>query len=277
MHVELKSGIEAARLLKRNPGKYLNRVKGLYILSAVNCEVGQVARSSYFFLREIDDLLDGDRHTVPNPLRYVSDVRSRIAAGKFNDERSIFSLAEYSIRTLEKKAKPRDNPTNDFLEAIDCMIFDHHRSRKREALSAEQLDSYYRHAFLPLHNLMFIGLGSDIRAGDVSKLAHAQGAVYSARDLKDDWNKGIINLPSEVLSAASLSSMSKFEEVQSSPLIKEYLMDQLTKSKRDLEELNLRLDSCLEWLTVKMCRGLIKPMIKFINKYLQKTSTPKLQ
>lgn len=277
MNVELKSGIEAARLIKRNPGKYLNRVKGLYALSIADCNLGQVARSSYFFLREIDDLLDGDRNNVGNPLQYVSDVRSKIAAGESNHRQSIFSLAEYSIRVLEKKAKPGDNPRSDFLAAIDCMQFDYNRAQKRQALTNDQLNDYYLRAFLPVLNLMFIGLGSNLRATDVPQLAHAQGVVYSTRDLQDDWKKGIINIPSEVLSAASLPSTSSFQEIQSSPVIRQYLTDQLAKSEADLEELSSRLDSCPEWLTVKMCKGLIKPMMKFINGHSQTTSMPNLQ
>lgn len=274
MNIEFKSGLEAARLLKRDPRKYINRVKGLYLLSVADCELGQVARSSYFFLREVDDLLDGDRHGVGDPLQYVLDLRSQVATGRFNDDKSISSLAKFSIKTLERKAKQLDNPTKNFLEAIDCMIFDYDRSQQRRTLSESELSNYYLNAFLPVLNLMLIGLGSNFRAIDLSGLALAQGAVYSTRDLEDDWPRGIINIPSEVLTAASLSSSSDLQRILSSSTINNYLSDQLIKSREDLEKLDQQLKANPEWLTRRMVKGLIKPMYKFIDGHLKMTGTP---
>lgn len=274
MNVELKSGIEAVRLLRRNPGKYCNRVKGLYVLSIADCELGQVARSSYFFLREVDDLLDGDRYSVDDPLQHVLDLRSQVATGNFNASQSISNLAKFSIKTLKRKAKPFDNPTGNFLEAIDCMIFDYDRSKERKTLSENELSDYYLNAFLPVLNLMLIGLGSSLRAIDLTRLALAQGAIYSTRDLGNDWPKGIINIPSEVLTAASLSPLSGLQEIQSSPIINNYLSSQLIKSRAYLEEADQELAANPEWLTRKVIRGLIKPMYKFIDKRLKTTNTP---
>ena len=268
MSVELRSGLETARLLKQDPGKYLSRVKGLYLLSLADCELGKVARASYFSLKSIDDALDGDRFDIDNPLRYALDVRSQVVSGEFVEGSWTSELAEYSIRGLERRAKSGDNPRNDFLASIDTMIFDYERSQDRRILSAEELDNYYLQTFTPVLNLMFIGLESRLRAVDVPELAYTQGRVYSVRDIVDDWSRGTINIPVEVLSAASLSSTSTLQEVQSSPVIIEWFSEQLFQSKKDIEGLDRKLNALGEWITIKTCDGLMRPMRKFIDRQL---------
>ena len=73
MGVERLAAIESARLLMREPVKYLGLVAGLYTLSLKDCELGTVTRSHYLFLRHIDDHLD-EGQEKPEKLSYVLDI-----------------------------------------------------------------------------------------------------------------------------------------------------------------------------------------------------------
>ena len=68
MSVEYLVAKEAMKLLARDPSKYIRGVSGLYLLSSKGLELGRVARASYFFVRHVDDLLDGHSNSVEDPL-----------------------------------------------------------------------------------------------------------------------------------------------------------------------------------------------------------------
>lgn len=268
MNVEKLVAKEAIGLLRRKPSKF-NHVLGTYLVSFFDCEIGRAGRAAYFFVRHIDDLLDGDRKLKNGKtLDYVTSLRSQIEAGVYTGEPEIIELVAHSLPVLEKKAQPPDSPRQDFLDVIDAMVFDHQRAKKRRVLTAEQLKIYYQQTFFPVINLMLIGLGSKFRACDIPELSFCQGRVYTIRDLQSDWNAGIINIPEEILNGAGLTAHSSYKDVIQSP-VQTWFQAELMDCERELLSLKSKLDASDEKLTKKMCGGLINPMLKFI-----KTSSP---
>lgn len=266
MNVELRTGLEAGKLLMRNPGKYANGVKGLYMLSFVDCELGQTARTSYFVLRHIDDLLDGEGENIADPLAYVREIQRQIQTGA-NGNHPLGEIAQRAVSLLEKRARPNDNPRKDFSDAIDTIVFDFNRSQERRALTGQELEEYYWRTFFPVVNLMLIGLQSQYRAVDLPELIYPQGRVYTVRDLKEDWPKGTINIPTEVLGKTGLSPNSQLRDLQVSRDVNVWFDQELTRSREDLQTLQTRLADSPEWLTVRMCNGLINPMMRFIDQF----------
>lgn len=266
MHIEMLCAQEAFRLLKRGPAKYINRVTGLYLLSLADPKIGRTARASYYFVRHIDDLLDGDTKINSNLLDYTLELRSHIEQGT-PTKIPISSLADYAIAELEKKALPEDNPRKDFIDSIDSMMFDHIRSKSRQTLTQQELDQYYWQTFSSVLNIMTIGVGSNIRAVDIPEMSYCQGRVYSARDLDDDWNTGIINISHEILTEGGLTSFSSVSDVKSNATTKSWLIQDLQRSKTDLDGLQSRLQTRGDPLTVRVCNRLIDPMYKLIERY----------
>lgn len=68
---------EAHRFIQKDPSK-LKLVAGLYALSGVNLELGKVARASYFFIRHLDDLLDGEMEITSDPIDTPKILRSKL-------------------------------------------------------------------------------------------------------------------------------------------------------------------------------------------------------
>lgn len=219
MGIEALAGKEAFRLLKRSPEKYIRGVSGLYILSLADSEVGRLARASYFFIRHVDDVLDGGGVPISDPFSYVISMRDQISTGEFRETPPIVELARYALIVFGERAQEGDDPKQDMLNAIDTIVFDYERSRKRRPLSADGLEDYYRSAFFPVVNLMLIGLGSKFRATDIPGLSLCQGRVYTVRDLEEDWEQGIINVPNETLSQGGLSPNSPLQNVKSSSVV----------------------------------------------------------
>ena len=235
MDIETLIVKEATSLLIRRPDKFKHTV-GQYLVSFADCEVSRTGRAAYFFIRYMDDLLDGDRR-LPNDgqiLPHIAAIRSQVETGDFTGEPEIMKLAAYSLDALQKKARPGDNPRQDFLDVIDIMVFDHQRLQDKQVLTTDQLAKYYQQTFAPVHNIMLIGLGSSLRASDIPDFSLCQGRVYSVEHLRADWKAGIINIPEEILKIAELTPQSTCEEITESSVVKIWAENELRESKTAL-------------------------------------------
>lgn len=267
MGVERLVAVESAKLAMREPIKYGGLVAGMYALSLKNGELGRVARTSYFFLRHIDDYLDEGKEKSNGRLPYVLDLRGQIASGRFEREPKIAELAKYSLEVLERKASSKDNPRQDFLTVIDAMVFDYERSKERRILSSEELNDYYHDVFFSVVNIALIGFESRFRAHDIPALSYCQGRVYALRDLEEDWQRGVINIPKETLEQADLTQHSQVGEIRANPIVKDWIRDQLSQSKTELIDLKTQLQVSGEQLTPRLCNGVTKTALQMLRKY----------
>lgn len=259
----------ALTLLRRNPGKYLPTVSGLYLLSLKDHHIGSVARATYFFFRQVDDLLDGDSASDADPLKHACALKSQIESGEFTGQPKIGLLAKYAIEAIAPKMRPGDNVQGDFTSAIDALIFDHHRMQNRRVLTQEEIQAHYLASFQPLINITLIAVESKFRAPDIPEFATCQGRIYSIRDLKQDWRQGIINIPAHVLDSSELTPESDFSQVTRDRRVKGWVCYELLDSSRSLDRLEEKIDSSGEKLTqaiigrkVGYMRGLAKRLLK---------------
>ncbi len=245
MGPEFVAAKEAAVLLKRDFNKYKRGVVGLYLLSVYGLETGSTFRSAYYFVRHIDDVLDGDRQISSDPLGYVQDLRLQVETGNYAPGLSVAILAKDAINHLERKRnrKLSDDPKLDFLCSIDGIIFDYERSKERRVLTREQLEDYYFRAFDPVVNLTLMILDSSLRSRDIPVMSYGQGRVYSVRDLENDWIRGTINIPESVLREAALTVDSTVKEVRGSANVQKWSGSVLNTTKPELVQLQEQLSA----------------------------------
>lgn len=270
MHIEAFCLKEGVTLIKRDR-RFISHIAGLYLLSfktSGNIETGRLARASYFFFRDLDDRVDGVREHDGSPLHYALNIRHQIESGRFSSTPEIVELAKYSIPVLERRARQDDNPRQDFIAVIDANLFDYERRHERRVLSTEEIQQYYQATFPPLLNILFVGLGSALRARDVPNMANCQGAVYTVRDLEEDWNLGIINIPNEVLQEAQLTSSRGIDEVRTNHIVGRWLRDGLDRVRPQLLSLQEQFGRLDEPATSFLCNGLVRSMLKFTDQYL---------
>lgn len=263
IETEIYSAREAVDLVLRRPN-YVKNVIGLYALTFYGGERSRLMRASYLPVRKVDDALDGDAPKIKNPLLYAHTLKDNIAKnifGKSPEEQ----LLRYSLDVLESKARPNDNPRGDFARAIDAIIFDHVRASERRALTSEEIEKYYLDAFDPVINITLLAIDSNLRSRDVPSLSYGQGRVYSVRDFQEDWERGIINVPGEVISSAGLSPSSPYEEVSKNQEVSDWFHQSLVKTKPDLLEAQSLLNRTGEKQTQVVCNSLISPMLKYIE------------
>lgn len=263
MGVEWENAREALRLAKKDTPSHVTLVLGLYALSCKERELGQVARASYFFMRRMDDILDGDLQINGNPLLLAQNVRDQIETEEYSNKPGLAVLAKYAIDTLRSRAREGDDPKHDFLESIDAMIFDCQRSRERTVLTKQELDEYYWKTFSPVVNILLVGLKSKLRASDIPTLSLAQGRLYSLRDLETDWSRGTINVSQKMLAQSCLTANSSIEEVKDNPEIQKWFKEECASNLGDLNALRDSLKENSETVTNAICGRMTKWMIKF--------------
>lgn len=270
MGVERLAAIESARLLLREPSKYAGLVAGFYLLSLKDCELGKVTRAYYLFFRHIDDFLDEPKNRTDEQITYVLNLRNQIVSGNFNGNPKIGELAKYSLEAFERKARSTDNPRQDFVNVIDAIVFDHKRAGERRVLSQKELDDYYHATFFPVVNLALIGIDSQFRAKDIPALSYGQGRVFSVRDLKEDWQRGVINIPKEVLGQTQLTQHSSIEELKTNPTVTNWLRSELSESELALLAVKAKLKASGEKITPLLCNGVIKTASRLMRNYNSK-------
>lgn len=254
---------EAGSLIQRRP-RFAKLVAGLYALSLFGLENGRVMRASYLPVRFVDDLLDGDAKFNGDPLSYALELKENIKNNSLTKNR-VEKQLKYAIENLESRLRSDDDPRGDFIKSIDSIIFDYHRAKERRVLTFSEVGDYYKMAFDPVVNITLMATGSSVRSKDIPALSYGQGRVYSARDLETDWQRGIINVPKEVLDECNLNSTSSVNEVLNNPKYKSWTDVSLQQTKPDLIKTQTFLKSLNEKQTFLICNSLISPMLKFID------------
>jgi len=220
---------QSVDLIKRNPQKYGKMVLGLHLTPLI---MGNTCcRDAYFFMRHVDDVLDGDLDIGRNPLEYVDEIRTDISNINEVHTHNIGILAKKSLNFLEKRKKETDNPRQDFLNGIDVMIQDNKRMVSKQVLTDLELKKYHNNSFDPYFNILFMCMNSGIRSSDINTFSYSQGFSYAIRDLEADWQKGLINIPKEILEQANLLGNTDFREVNSNLIVREWIGEESYRTK----------------------------------------------
>lgn len=258
---EIEVAKEAWGIIKTRPDQF-KTIAGLYLLSIAGKEKGYVTRTSVIPMRNIDDWLDGDLK-IENPLDQALDLRRQIETGEFNEEDPNAMMLRSSLEILERKALPNDNPRQDFLDLTDAMIFDYERQEERRVLTTEELEDYFLGTFNTWVNIMLLGLDSKFRSNDIPALSYSQGWIYSMRDLPIDWERGVVNIPQEILTEARLKPDCSLEELLGNERVLHWFNQSLSLLKPELLLLRKQLKRCGEPVTYLVCNKFISSMLKF--------------
>lgn len=262
MKPELVTAAETYRFVKISPRKRIKRAFGLYALSTQGREIGRAVRRGYLFMRHIDDVVDGDRTDVNDPVSYVLDLKNQVQTGTFRRDTNISELAKQSLEFLDKVKRPADNPRQDFIDGIDAMLFDQMRANIRRALDRDELEKHLELTISPGLNILLTGISSSLRAPDISGFSRGLARVYSVRDLDEDWENGIINIPREVLEEAGINSHTPLDSVRKHQVIDSYLKSSLEKGKQELSQVKFDPRLRAEKLTFRIINGFIKSAMK---------------
>lgn len=234
---------ESTRLIDRSPEKYSKLVIGLWAMPLFIKGFG-IVKDSYFVMRHIDDVIDGDLKIRGDTMDYVNGIRKTILNDSNGEKSPIEKLALNSLKSLSRRKKEGDNPKQDFLDGIDWMVFDYNRILNKEVFKYNDLKENHIKSFSPYANILLTAIKSNLRADDIKTFLYCQALAYSIQDLSTDFGRGLINIPEEILSQSNLGVDADVSDIISSPIIKEWIGEESFVSRKELnvflEEINLK-------------------------------------
>jgi hypothetical protein len=221
--------------LARRRARYLRVFSALFRASLPRWRQTRALRAAYCLAQHADDVLDGDR---PSPVEPEAHVRAilRALAGGIPSEQVAEQLAAFLSTELGKEAK------REMADLLEVLIEDRRRMDARRTMTALALAEHHRKTFFLSLDLAFQLAGTRLRAGDAPELIDALSWCSPVRDFDEDLEKGLINLPAEVIAEAGWTGREEdLEPLLDSPVVREWLRREHWRGAASIEALGVRL------------------------------------
>jgi hypothetical protein len=190
-------------LLVKRDVRYLYLVVSMYSRSLFAWNEARLLRAAYCLARHVDDVLDGDRNVRQDPVIYVRNIIHQIEIETFDPLDPISRLTAFIFTELENRYDTLNTVKNLLLELFSTMMTDYSRVHDRLLYPEKQLDDLLYKILACALDITLIISRADTRSTDISDLIYAQVCLYTVRDLQPDLAKNIINIPENVMRAAT--------------------------------------------------------------------------
>ncbi|MEP6732308.1 MAG: hypothetical protein ABJE10_16805 [bacterium] len=198
--------------------RYLAIALALYGQSIRKWKETRIARYGFCFLQLFDDIMDGDRPTSVAADVVAGRTIAAWANDDFHDDDPLSRLgAAFSAELETLPLLPGDHPRQDVLALLRLMRTDARRIAHGNALAEAQIKAQLRNTFHHSLNIMLISTRVHTRARDVPDLVELMGWRSVTRDLDEDLQKGLVNIPADVVTRVQASGgklTSRHPEVQ---------------------------------------------------------------
>jgi membrane-associated phospholipid phosphatase len=216
--------------------RYLFTLIVIYKYSLGRWRQTRIIRAGYCLAQHIDDVLDGDRSVGRAPEEYVRELLRQISDDGYDESSFVSSLARYVVRELRGADK-------DLLSLFDLLLFDCRRRKDCLLLTAEELREHHRRTFYYSLNLTLIVCGAELRAMDATELISALAWCSVMRDLEEDLNKGLTNIPAEVLEQAASQGAAAmdYRQLVRTPAVRNWMRAEYLRGLASIEQCAARL------------------------------------
>lgn len=228
LHLEWLCLQEFAHFARRHP-RYLFLGLAFYLYSLRGWGRLRPMRAGYCLAQHIDDVLDGQRHINEPPTTYVAALVQQIATNTYHRQTPMSQLAEY---VCARDATIRQ----ELLALIAALQFDYQRRTTQAVLPGATLATHHQRTFEHSINLTLHMLGATLRATDVPALVGAFCWVSPIRDLREDLQLGLINIPAEVLAQAQAQGAQAVEYASliTTPAVQTWLRQEFAQGQAHL-------------------------------------------
>jgi membrane-associated phospholipid phosphatase len=191
--------------------RYLFTLMVIYKYSLGRWRQTRIVRAGYCLAQHVDDVLDGDRLVGRDPEAYVRELIRQISDDDYDEASFVSTLARYVVTRLRSYRDGSGGADRDLLCLFELLLWDRRRLKERMLLTAEELREHHRRTFYYSLNLTLIVCGAELRAVDAGELISALAWCSVMRDLEEDLNKGLINIPAAVLEQAARQGAAAME------------------------------------------------------------------
>ncbi len=169
-------------------------------------EQAALIRSSYFWLRHVDDIADGDK---PLPTNYSSKQeylksKRKLLATVFSPDGSPIYGDKEDLLVLDYALRAKQlgiDLGQESLAILDTITFDEERSRTRRIPTKAELDDYfYKLDFACIAGALKVA-GETWTSDSLADLSWAVRTMFNLRDFPKDFRDGITNISLEDIEA----------------------------------------------------------------------------
>jgi phytoene/squalene synthetase len=185
-------------------------------------------RAGYCLLQHLDDVADGDRDVGVDPGAYLAQVVDEIARERFSRSSIPSVLAAHVVPELRARACGGTDPLRDLQDLIRILAFDRERAARGLVLPEAELRAHHRRTFELSLGLTLVTAESDLTPKDAEALIDALCWCSPMRDLSEDLERGLINVPAEVLAAAGIAGRPG-RETASHPALRPWIRSELAR------------------------------------------------
>ena len=216
-------------LFTRRHSRYFFVFLGVTGASLFRWRRRRALRTGFCFLQVVDDYLDGDRIAPREPLGLVDDLITQIESGSYectSDSR----LARAFVYDLQKAGGQQ--AVDQAIALIRVMQFDRRRVKEGLLLNVDTLKKQHRDTFIYSLNITLIAGRAQLRGEDAPLLVELFGWCNTIRDLHEDLNKGLVNIPKEVVDAAYQEGVQalEFESLVATNAVRNWLASEYRKA-----------------------------------------------
>ncbi len=195
----------------RRHRRYFFTFLAIYFYSLFSWRRMRLLRAGHCFIQHIDDVLDGDRVVDLPALAYVDNLLLEIETGRYRPASPISTLACFIFTEADSRLRDNSNIRAELLDLIRVLRLDRQRLDARLPLSEAALSEHHRQTFTYSINASLMMVDSSLRAADVPEMVGALAWVSPMRDLQNDLQRGLINIPLDVIEQARHEGVDGFD------------------------------------------------------------------
>ncbi len=230
----------------------------LYGLSVRDFALAQKLRHGFCALQRLDDLLDGDLKSPVEPLLLSEAILAKTHTQRWDPHARLDRLFRAFLSQVDALASAAEIRTL-VKDVIEAMQEDRRRVLERLTLSEAQWREQHRRTFAPSLDIVLALLGSNIRTRHWPELLDLFGWASTVRDLREDIEKGLVNIPREVLQG--LDDPERFTVHH--PRIEEWILAQATKQAMALPLIREAIESRGDDPGAKLLRIFVRSMERY--------------
>ena len=227
-------------------------------------------RFCYALAQHIDDLLDGDCPCEREPLEVVDEVIRQFEQEEFDDS-ELGNLARSVAQELKRLRTSTDDPLTELITLFRVMRFDRQRVRDGLVLAQDRLARQHWETFYHSVNLLLVVARADLRADDAVDLIKAFGWCSTMRDLREDIDRGLINLPRDVVEHARAQGSPDltYDSLTAMPAVKEWIRAEHAAGRVYLDQFARRLAALRGRKGARILMIFLESMDKFHRRFIK--------
>lgn len=234
-----------------------------YFYSLISWRQARSLRYTFCTLQLIDDYLDGDRACPVEPLVYLEHLKKGIASKTF-DQSDLQQMTKFFLIRTEKIPQMGAEARKAFDELIEIMMADRKRVLSKTNYTSRELQYHHHTTFRYSLDIVLMALESPLRSESMPEILDIFGWCSTVRDLEEDLDKSLINIPSEITAQVpGFMQLPTDKKIQAAP-VKNWLIQETLKAEKLFSVCDRKLE------TIKPIHGsfVFKMFVNSMKKYL---------